>query len=87
MTLVPPPKNITLRVITPRPNFITMGMNYFTKFQNEIVQECVEKTSGGLSLPMGTGKTLISILVGLIQSNNYVGSKILVIVSKSLITT
>ncbi len=57
-------------------------MEYLSKYQKKIYQECLEKGNGGISLPMGSGKTLISILVALNQSpDNY----ILVICSKSLV--
>ncbi|CAH6419880.1 DEAD/SNF2 helicase [uncultured virus] len=95
-------KGLTLKVLGPnyemRANFhpqqislkfnvIAMGMARMSPYQREIIQECIEKENGGLSLPMGTGKTIISILVSLMQCRNYPGSRVLVIVSKSLITT
>lgn len=65
---------------------IKLGRSYLTEIQKDIVEESLTKKSGGLSLPMGSGKTLISIVVSLIQSESYEGGKILVIVSKSLVT-
>lgn len=52
-------------------------------FQKEVYQECLVQKSGGLSLTMGSGKTLLSIVVALKQSPP--NGKILVICSKSLI--
>ena len=51
--------------------------------QLEIINECVQKGSGGLSLPMGSGKTLISLTLGLQQSKS--DEQVLIVVSKSLI--
>lgn len=53
-----------------------------TEFQSNIIRECIEKKSGGLSLPMGSGKTIISIIVALEQSGD---KPIIIIVSKTLI--
>jgi SNF2 family DNA or RNA helicase len=55
-------------------------------FQKEIVDECINKGSGGLSLPMGCGKTFISLIVALKQVNDENG-EILIIVAKNLIST
>jgi len=52
-------------------------------YQKDIVYECLARGSGGLSLPMGTGKTIISLIVGLNQTD----SRILVVVSKTLIAS
>ena len=49
-------------------------------FQQEIINECISKGSGGLSLPMGTGKTIISLNVALQQSPD---RPIIVIASKT----
>lgn len=85
--VIPPPKGLTLKLVTSKEDIIAMGMACISDYQDEIIQECMQKQNGGLLLPMGTGKTLISTIVGLMQSRNYPGSKILIIVSKSLITT
>jgi SNF2 family DNA or RNA helicase len=53
-----------------------------TEFQNDIVKECLGKKSGGLSLPMGTGKTIIALHVALEQSPEL---PIIVIASKTLL--
>ena len=58
------------------------GFSYLSDFQKDIISECLLKGSGGLSLPMGTGKTLISICLALTQTDDL----ILIIVSKSLIS-
>jgi len=50
-------------------------------WQRDIINECVAKKSGGLCLPMGGGKTIVSILSLL----NLTDDPIIVIVSKTLI--
>jgi len=55
-------------------------MEKLNKYQKEVLIEAIEKKSGGLSLPMGYGKTLISICLGLSFKDT-----ILVVVSKTLI--
>jgi superfamily II DNA or RNA helicase len=69
-------KNIDKLIIT--------GKSHLKDFQINILNECLEKNSGGLSLTMGSGKTLISIILALeiIKTNL---KPILVIVSKTLI--
>jgi SNF2 family DNA or RNA helicase len=52
------------------------------EFQKEILQEALVKKSGGLSVPMGSGKTLISLKLGLTLSPI---EPILIVVSKTLI--
>jgi len=64
---------------------IMKGFNTLTNFQKNILVECLNKKSGALSIPVGTGKTIISIVLGLIQSNHNNGS-ILVVLPKSLIS-
>lgn len=59
------------------------ALSYLTEFQQAIVEECLAKGAGGLNLPMGTGKTMISLIVSLIQDNN--DGHILVVASKTLI--
>ena len=53
-----------------------------SNFQQEIINECIEKGSGGLSLPMGTGKTIISLHVALQQCPD---RPIIVVASKTLL--
>ena len=60
-------------------------MEKLHEYQLSVYLECLTKGSGGLSLPMGSGKTLISILVALEQTK-HVDSKILIIVAKNLIS-
>lgn len=55
-----------------------------TTFQENVVKECIEKGYGGLSLPLGSGKTIISLNVALRQSPN---DPILVVMSKSLMSS
>ena len=59
-------------------------MESLTDYQKDIIEECLIKKSGGISLPMGSGKTLLSICLALKQSNN---GKILIIVPKTLTVT
>lgn len=58
-------------------------VNILTPYQKTIFDECINKKNGGLSLPMGSGKTLISILVAKHLSKE--NELILVVCSKSLI--
>lgn len=55
-------------------------------FQVEILKEAIVKKNGGMCLPMGTGKTLLSIVLALKQSVE-AGERnpILIVVSKTLI--
>ena len=53
-------------------------------YQREVCKECLEKGSGGLSLPMGSGKTLIALHLSQTLSPN---DPILVVCSKTLLTT
>ena len=55
-----------------------------TVFQQDILQECLEKKSGGLSLPMGSGKTLIALKLSQELSPQ---EPVLVIASKTLLCT
>lgn len=52
-------------------------------FQLQILEDCIIKGSTILSVPMGTGKTLISIILGLTMAKP--GERVLVVVSKTLI--
>lgn len=72
---------------------LSKASSALTHFQVEIITECLNKGTGGLSLPMGSGKTLISIVNGLNlvskpakQADCPHNAIILVVVSKSLIT-
>lgn len=55
-----------------------------THFQKEIYEELLQKPSAGLSLPMGSGKTFISLTTALSNPSTK-DSPVLVIVSKSLL--
>lgn len=58
-------------------------MDYLTEFQKSILDECKIKKSGELSLPMGSGKTLISLcLTQLLKSDSNLD---LIVVSKTLL--
>ncbi len=54
-------------------------------FQEKIVKECFDKKRGGLSLPMGSGKTIISLKVALEQKEE--SKPILVVASKTLVSS
>lgn len=54
-------------------------------FQEKIVKECLEKKRGGLSLPMGSGKTIISLKVALEQKEEF--KPILIVASKTLVSS
>jgi SNF2 family DNA or RNA helicase len=58
-------------------------MDNLHEFQRDVLKECIDKKKGGLSLPMGSGKTLISLLLGINLSEN---GHVLIIASKSLIS-
>jgi SNF2 family DNA or RNA helicase len=53
-------------------------------YQKDIFLDCIDKSSGGLSLPLGSGKTIISLVLSLYFTRNN-NSLILVVASKSLI--
>jgi len=63
---------------------ITFAADKLTQNQIDILADCLEKKSGGLSLPMGSGKTLLSLMIGLHLSDK---NPILVVVSKTLISS
>jgi len=57
------------------------GYDQLNDFQKDILKECLKKPNGaGLSLPMGTGKTFLSLMISLRQKGT-----VLVVASKSLI--
>ena len=68
-------------------NPISIGLSRISSYQDKILNESLEKGSGGAHLPMGTGKTLIYTLVSIIQAKTIFEGKILVIAAKSLIPT
>lgn len=61
----------------------TKGYDKLKKSQKEILEECINKKSGGLSLSMGSGKTIISILLSISLSDN---NPVIVVAGKSLIS-
>ena len=62
----------------------TIGYEYLSDYQINIIKEALLLKSGGLSIPMGGGKTFISIILALIQSKD---KSILVVVQKTLISS
>lgn len=54
-------------------------------FQEKIVKECLQKKRGGLSLPMGSGKTIVSLKVALEQKQAH--EPILIVASKTLVSS
>jgi SNF2 family DNA or RNA helicase len=69
-------------------NALTIGEPFLSEEQVSIVKECLERKVYGLSLYMGSGKTIISLVVGLkrkILLNNK--EPLLVIASKGLISS
>ena len=63
---------------------IEIGKKHLSDFQKEILNECLVKKSGGLSLTMGSGKTIISIVLALEQTK-ITKHPILIVVSKTLV--
>jgi len=61
------------------------NMEKLHSYQLDVYNECLLKGGGGISLAMGSGKTLISILVALKQTEHD-NSKILIVVAKNLIS-
>ena len=61
-----------------------IGFSKLNDFQKNILTECYEKKNGGLSLPMGSGKTLLSLVLGL-KLTNTTQSPILIVISKTLL--
>jgi SNF2 family DNA or RNA helicase len=51
-------------------------------FQKDIIRECIEKKSGGMSCPVGSGKSFISLCLGLYFTKD---TPFLIVASKSLI--
>lgn len=62
------------------------GYNQLNDFQKGIFKECITRDSGGLSLPMGSGKTLIALILAL-HNVKETGLPILILCSKSLIAS
>lgn len=67
---------------------IDIGYPLLDNEQKLIIEECVKRDVSGLSLPMGYGKTFISLILGLmkkLESDNK--EPILVVMSKSLVAS
>ena len=63
---------------------LTIGKSYLNEFQRDVLKECLEKGSGGLSLCLGSGKTLTSLVIGLSSKSK---NPMLVVVSKTLLSS
>lgn len=72
-------------------NSIQKGTEYLNSFQKDVLRECIQRKSGGLSLPMGSGKTLLSIILGLqlkkTLNETEKTTPILVVCAKSLVAS
>lgn len=79
-------KKIKWRIIKPSERLLNRSLPILNDFQKEIYQECLTKNGGGLSLPLGSGKTLISLILSLYYTNEDNGVA-LVVASKSLISS
>ena len=62
----------------------TTGIEHLNDYQLGVLDECLAKGSGGMALPMGSGKTLISTLVSLQLAAN---KPILIVAAKSLVAS
>jgi SNF2 family DNA or RNA helicase len=63
----------------------SVGSRELNDYQISILDECLLKTTGGgLAIPMGSGKTLLSIIIALKQKNQ---GPILVVCAKSLLSS
>lgn len=101
LTLPSPPKTFFLPLPVPKPSLssafdklsincgidelIETGVKTLKHNQRIVLNECTQLGSGGLDLPMGYGKTRISILVALMNMKKLPNSRILVICAKTLI--
>lgn len=65
---------------------LDLGLKSISDFQKGIIDECVEKRSCALHVPMGSGKTRISLVLSLIHQKKYEGGKTIIIVAKTLIS-
>jgi SNF2 family DNA or RNA helicase len=65
-----------------------IGFGHLTEYQKDIFRECIQKKNGGISVPMGSGKTLVSLVVGLSQKTTQeFQNPILVVMSKTLLSS
>lgn len=58
-----------------------IGYSKLNTYQKDIFDECILRSYGGLSLPLGSGKTLLALVLSLYYNNG----PILIVVSKSLL--
>jgi len=65
-------------------DLIKLGKIQLTHPQLEVLEECLIKKSGGLSLPMGFGKSILSLVLSLEQTKDN-NRPILIVMSKTLI--
>ena len=63
---------------------LQLGISKLNDFQKSVFTECINKGSGGMSIPLGSGKTLTSIVLALEQTKE-LNRPILIVVSKTLI--
>lgn len=63
--------------------FLT-GYKLLNKYQKDIFRECINRKSFGLSLPLGSGKTLLSLVLTLYYTR-HTDQPILIVVGKSLL--
>lgn len=62
---------------------LNKGLDQLNEMQLEVYGECILRKNYGLSLPMGSGKTLLSLVIALKQAEQ---DHILVVVAKTLIS-
>lgn len=60
-------------------------MNHLNKYQKKVLEEALQLGSGSLSLPMGYGKTLLSLCLAIKQAGP--DEKIIVVCSKTLVSS
>lgn len=65
-------------------DYLKLGFSKLKSQQIDVYQECLEKKSGGLCLNLGSGKTLVSLVVGLYLSKD---KQIIVVCSKTLLSS
>lgn len=75
---------VDLKVNNEYADLLKIGIRTLNDYQKVIFDECRLKDSGGLSLPLGSGKTLLSLVLSLYMTVDY-QKPILVVVSKSLL--
>lgn len=61
------------------------GWKQLNQFQKGVLLDCLVLGSGGMSLPMGSGKTLISLVLGIFQC--YEKNPMVVVCAKSLVAS